>query len=259
MTNLSGVDHTGSRTTRALGVVALAGVAVLVLYAFVVTPEDTQLGDAVRLLYIHLPSVAVAYSSLLLCAVASVAYLWKRSLWWDLVASSAAEIGVVFVAVTLITGAIWGRPTWGTYWEWGDVRLVTTLVLFLLFCGYLALRQVTADPDVTAKRSAVVAIVAFIDIPIVNRSVEWWDDRTLHQGATVAKLDPDIDGVMLFAAVLGIAVFMVIFAWMLIHRFRIAWLEREHEVHGLDVALAERRAEAPGSSYPAVPSVGGQP
>ncbi len=242
---------TGSRTTRALGAASVVGLGVLLWYAFVVTPADDQLADSVRLLYVHLPSVAVAYLSFSLCAVASIGWLWKRSVWWDLVAGASAEIGVVFTALTLVTGSIWGRPTWGTYWEWGDVRLVSTLVLFLTFLGYLALRQVPADPGVRATRSAVVALIGVIEVPIVNRSVEWWENRTLHQKATVARIDPEIDGVMLFAAVLGVVVFLVMFAWMLIHRFRIAWLEREVELHGLDTALAERRAEASSSSIAA--------
>lgn len=242
---------TGSRTTRILGITGLVGVAVLLWYAFVVTPPDTELRDSVRLMYVHLPSVAVAYSALTLCAIASVGWLWKRSVWWDLVAGASAEIGVLFTALTLITGAIWGRPTWGTYWEWGDVRLVSTLVLFLTFLGYLALRSVPADPAVRATRSAVVALIGVAEIPVVNRSVEWWQNRTLHQEATVARLDPEIDGSMLFAAILGVVVFLVIYAWMLIHRFRIAWLERQVEIHGLDAALAERRAEATPSSVAA--------
>lgn len=235
---------TGSRTTRILGLVAVVGMALLLFYAFVVTPPDDQLGDSVRLMYVHVPTAVITYVAFAVTAVGSVAYLWKRSTFWDLTAGASAEIGVVFAGLTLVTGSIWGRPTWGTYWEWGDVRLVTTLVLFLLFVGYLALRQVPADPHVRSKRAAIVALVAVIDIPIVNRSVEWWENRTLHQKATVARLDPKIDDTMLFAVVLGVAVFAVIYVWMVIHRFRIAWLEREIEEHGLDAALEERRAEA---------------
>ena len=144
----------------------------------------------------------VAYLAFGVTALGSVMYLWKRtrSLTWDRVAGASAEIGVVFTAVGLVTGMIWGHPTWGVYWTW-DARLTTTSLLFVLYLGYLALRRMPAEPHVRAKRAAILGIIAFIDVPIVHHSVEWW--RTLHQDATVLRrdLDVQIDGIMLFTLV----------------------------------------------------------
>lgn len=239
-------DDTASRATRALGVLALVGVAALVLFGMVLSPRDSEQGDLVRIMYVHVPSAWLAYLSFVVTAVGSVLYLRRRSVWADLVAGSSAEIGVLFCGLALVTGSIWGRPTWGTYWEWGDARIVSTMVLFLMYLGYLALRRSGGDEVQRSKRAAVVGLVGALNIPVVHMSVEWWSDRTLHQKATVASpdLDPKIGDLQLFTLMLGLVVFMVVYGWMLLHRFRIAWLERELEGSGLDVALAERRAEA---------------
>lgn len=235
-------DGTGSRATRVLGVAILVGLAVLLVFAFVLSPADDTMEDSVRLLYIHVPMAMLTYVAFALTAVGSVAVLWKRSRWWDTVAHSAAEVGVVFCGLTLATGSIWGRPTWNTWWEWGDVRLVTTLVLFLLFVGYLAYRRVPADPDLRARRSAVLGIVGAVNIPIVNRSVEWWENNTLHQQSSLT--DGKLENLTLFTWFLGTVVFGLVFVWLMVHRFRLAWLEDEIDRHGLVSAIDERRAEA---------------
>lgn len=244
--------HTGSRTTRLLGIAALVGVATLLVFAFFLSSEDARIdettgrvigqGDAVRLMYVHVPMALLSYLAFAITAVGSVQYLRKRSRWWDTMAHASAEIGVVFCGLTLVTGAIWGRPTWNTWWEWGDVRLVTTLVLFLMYLGYLAFRSVPGDPHVRAKRAAVVALVAVVDIPLVNRSVEWWENRTLHQKSTLTEMS--IENLKLFTLMLGFVVFAIVFLWLLVHRFRVGWLAEEVEQSGLEDALAERRAEA---------------
>ena len=244
--------HTGSRTTRVLGVGALAGLVGLCLFAFVFSPPDarpgpepgTEIGqfDAVRLMYVHVPAAIWTYVALGTCALASAAYLWRRSAWWDRLAHSCAEIGVVLCAITLLTGMIWGRPVWGTWWEWGDVRLVTTLVLFLAYAGYLAVRSVPAAPEIRARRAAILGVGGAVLIPIVNRSVEWWENRTLHQQSTLEELR--IEDLTLFTLVLGIFVLGVVVLWLVMHRFRLAWLEAEAEGAGLRAALDERRAEA---------------
>jgi heme exporter protein C len=239
------VSTTGSRATRVLGAVSLAGLAALVLFGLVLSPADEDQGDLVRIMYVHVPSAWLAYVAFIMTAIGGAMYLWKRSVWWDLVAAASAEIGVLFCALALFTGSIWGRHTWGTYWEWTDVRIVTTLVLLLMYVGYLALRRIPADPHVRGQRAAVVGIIAALNIPIVRFSVDWWSNRTIHQKATV-KLggNTQLDGLMLFTLMLGVVVFTVLYVWMLVHRFRIEWLAEQVERHGLDAALAERRAEA---------------
>jgi heme exporter protein C len=237
------VTSTSSRTTRALGSALLVAVVFHLLLSFVWSPADSDQGDLVRILYVHVPVAWVMYLAFGVTAIGGVAYLWKRSLWWDLVAGASAEVGVVFCALALVTGSIWGRHTWGTYWEWTDVRIVTTMVLLLLFVGYLAVRRLPAEPHQRARRSAVVGVIAACNIPIVHFSVDWWANRTLHQKATVKLGDTQLDGLMLFALFFGLVLFTGVYVWMMIHRFRIAWLEEQLDRHGLDAAIAERRAE----------------
>jgi heme exporter protein C len=236
---------TASRATRVLGAVTVVGLAFLVPLVFWWSPADSDQGDLVRIMYVHVPVAWLAYAAFFITAIGSAAYLWKRSVWWDLVAGASAEIGVLFCALALFTGSIWGRPTWGTYWEWTDVRIVTTLVLLLMYVGYLALRRIDGDPHQRSQRAAIVGLVGVLNIPIVRFSVDWWANRTLHQKATV-KLggDTELNGLMLFTLMFSLAVSTVLFVWLLIHRFRVAWLEEQVEHRGLESALAERRAEA---------------
>jgi heme exporter protein C len=235
--------HTGSRTTKALGLSALAGVVLLLILGLIATGPDVEQGEAVRLIYVHVPVAIVMNIAFGLTALGSAMWLWKRSAWWDLVAASAAEVGVVFTALVLATGMVWGRPTWGVYWTW-DARLTSSALLFLLYVGYLAVRRLPAEPEVRNKRSAYVALLAFVDVPIVYYSVDWW--RSLHQPATLG-LKPHIQGLQLFTLVFGMLVAVLVFAWLLIHRFRVGWLEEQVESHGLELAIAERRADATGA------------
>ncbi len=233
---------TASRFTRVLGLVALVMMALQLALALWWSPPELVQGEAVRLFYLHVPlAITGGYLGVGLLAVGSIGYLWKRSPAWDLLAASAAELALLFVALTLVTGSLWGRPTWGTYWEW-DPRLTLTAVLFLLLVGYRALRGATADPGVRARRSAVIGLLAAADVPLIRMSVDWW--RGLHQTATLNPLDPKLDGLMLFTFFFSMVTFAVIFLWLLVHRFRLAWLDDQAEDAALQVAIAERRAEA---------------
>jgi heme exporter protein C len=184
----------------------------------------------------------VAYLSFAITLVGSIIYLRKQSVFWDLVAASAAEIGVLFTACLLISGSLWGRPTWGTYWEW-DPRLTSTAVMFIMYLGYLAIRRLDLPQEVRSRRSAVIGVIAIVNVVIVHYSVQWW--RGLHQGQTLG-VDTKLDGLMLFSLFLATVAFLLIGAWLLIHRFRVAWLERQVEDIRLARALTERRAEASG-------------
>jgi heme exporter protein C len=232
--------HTGSRTTRLLGLATLGGIAIVLVLGLAVTGPDAVQGDAARLIYLHVPVAVSMNVGFGLCTLGSAMWLWKKSRWWDTVAVSAAEVGLVFTGLTLVTGMVWGRPTWGVYWTW-DARLTSFSLLFLLYLGYLVVRHLPADVEVRNRRSAFVALLAFVDVPIVYLSVSWW--RGLHQAATLS-LSSTISGLMLFTLVLGIVVSLMGFLWLLIHRFRVAWLEDEVEMAGLDLAINERRAEA---------------
>ena len=233
--------HTGSRTTRLLGGAVVVGLVALVLLGFFGAPEDDEQRDAVRMIFVHVPSAIFTYVAFLTTALGSLMWLLRRSVWWDTVAGAAAEIGVLFCGLTLFTGSIWGRPTWNTYWDWGDVRLVTTLILFLMMIGYLSVRSIGGDERTVATRSAVVGVLAAALIPVVNRSVEWWENNTLHQKSSLT--DGKLEDLTLFTLVVGFVVWGLFFVWAMIHRFRIAWLERELAGADLDEAIEARRAE----------------
>jgi len=235
------IHHTGSRTTRLLGAAVVVGLVVLVVLGWFVAPEDDEQQDAVRMIFVHVPSALFTYVAFTVTAIGSVMWLLRRSIWWDTVAAAAAEIGVLFCALTLFTGSVWGRPTWNTYWDWGDVRLVTTLVLLLMMVGYLSVRSLGGAESATATRAAIVGVLAAAIIPIVNRSVEWWENNTLHQKSSLT--DGNLEDMTLFTIVLGLVVWGLFFVWSVIHRFRIAWLERELRLTDLDQALRDRRAE----------------
>lgn len=230
----------------ALGVPAAGSLVVLAILGLWVAPPDVVQGDAQRLMYLHVPAAFVAFLAFAVTALGSALYLWRRTRHprWDRLAASSAELGVVFTGLTLALGMLWGRPVWGVYWTW-DARLVTTAVLFFLYLGYLALRAVIADPDARARRSAVAALVAFADVPIVHFSVEWW--RSLHQESTLLpgdSLDPQIGGDMLVALLWGIGAFLLAYAYLLVRRYRLAVLEEGIEERLLGAAIVERRAEA---------------
>jgi heme exporter protein C len=242
-----------ARTTwivRGIGTAAASSVAATVWLGLWVTPPDETQHDLVRLVYLHPPIAWVAlYLAFGVAAVASVLWLWPRtrSGFWDRVAVSSVEVGTVFTALTLVTGSLWGRPTWGVFWVW-DARLTSTALLLVMLLGYLALRRVPSDPDARARRCAVVALVAAVDVPIVHFSVNWW--RTLHQSATVlnADLAPTIHGSMAWTLLLGFVSMTLLFAWLLAVRYRIETLSEHRRLLELDAALQERRAEAPGLS-----------
>jgi heme exporter protein C len=230
---------------RLVGLGALVGLVATVVLGLWVTPPDKTQGNLVRLVYLHPPVAWVAlYLAFGLAALSSLLYLWPRtrSMFWDRLAASSVEVGVVFNVLTLITGSIWGRPTWGVWWTW-DARLTSTAVLLVLFLGYLALRRVPAEPEVRARRCAVAALIAFVDVPLVHFSVIWW--QTLHQGATVlnADLTPTIHGSMAWTLLLGFVALTLLFIWMVAVRYDIEVLRDKIGDEELEVSLAERQAE----------------
>lgn len=235
---------TSSRGSRLLGGLTLVGLALLLGYTFLWSPADRVQKDAVRLMYVHVPTAIVAFAGCFITTVASAMWLRRRTEGWWVLGAASAEVALVFTGLALVTGSIWGRITWGTYWDW-DPRITSTTMLFILLIGYLALRRIDSEAGDTAQRggrSAIVGLLLFPNVIIVHFSVDWW--RSLHQTATITRLDPTIEGTMLFTLMLGIVVFSMLFAWLLLHRFRVGWLEERAGATGLDDALLERRAEA---------------
>lgn len=235
---------TGTRFTRMLGFAALIGIVWLVVFGLFLSPNDLDKGASVRILYIHVPAAWLAYLAFIVTGIASAAYLFKRtrSLTWDRIAGASGEIGVLFMGIALVSGSLWGRITWNAYWTW-DSRLTTTAFLFVTYIGYLAVRDLGGSHHQRARRSAIVAVVAVVEVPLVHVSVEWW--RPLHQQESVAN--GKLSGLMLFSLFVGIIAFTLLYVWLLLHRQRVLQLNDMVDDHGLDQALAERRAEGANS------------
>jgi heme exporter protein C len=216
-----------------------AAAAVLLASALVlglVVPPDAVQGDLQRIMYVHVPSAWLAYLSFFLTLVGSVAYLRTRRIRWDHFAGASAEVGVVFTALALVTGSIWGKPVWGVWWTW-DARLVLTAVMFFVYLGYLALRRAIEDPPRRAGRAAAYGIVAVLQIPLVHFSVVWW--RGLHQPPTVLRPgDPQIDGPLLAALLAAVFAFTVAYAALVARRREVARLEDELLAAGTNGAVA---------------------
>jgi len=230
---------------KALGPVALVTSVLTVWLGLFVTPKDVVQGDLARLVYVHPAEAWVAlYLSFGTATVASALYLWPRtrSMVVDRIAEAAVEVSVVFIALTLLTGSLWGRPAWGVWWVW-DARLTSTAVLGVLAVGYLALRRANDDPQVRARRSAVLAILSAVNVPIVHFSVLWW--KTLHQGATVFTDNRHlkIHGLMAWTLLLSFVALSLDYAWLVRARYRISDARAARQAVTLDDALRARQAE----------------
>lgn len=183
-------------------------------------------GTVQRIFYIHAPSAWVAYLGFTVVLLASVAYLKSGSDRWDSLAHSSAEVGVVFTGITLLTGMLWGKPVWGTFWQW-EPRLTLTLVLFLIYVGYLTFRSTASDENRGARIGAVIGISGFAAIPLIHFSVKWW--RGQHPGPVVvnpesgANLPPE----MLLTLLLMLALFTLLYGCLLALRHRIGRLEQQ--------------------------------
>ena len=212
--------------TRWLELAAVVVVVAAVIRGVTVAADVTQ-GDVQRIMYVHVPAAWLAFLAFGVTVIGSVAWLRSGQTRWDRLAASSAEIGVVFTGLAIVAGMIWARPVWGQFWTW-EPRLVTTALLFFVYLGYLALRRAVIDPVQRARRSAIMGIVAFVQIPIVYQSVNWW--RSLHQTSSRNSIDAPLR-MTLWLAVLA---FTFAYAVMLKRRLELARLEEELELRRLE-------------------------
>jgi heme exporter protein C len=190
-------------------------------------PTDYQQGESFRIIYVHVPAAWMSMFVYMVMAVsAGIGLIWRIKL-ADVIAASSAPIGASFTFLALATGSLWGKPMWGTWWVW-DARLTSELILLFLYMGYMGLRAAIDDPRNSARASAVLALVGVINIPIIHFSVEWWN--TLHQGATVTKLDkPSMDTDMLIPLLVMAVAFKLFYATVVLMRARVEVLYRERK------------------------------
>jgi heme exporter protein C len=230
-----------------LGLSSLAALAVTVWWGLWLSPPDVLQGQLVRILYVHPAVATMCYAGFGLCALASVAWLWPhtRSPQWDRLAVAGAEVGAVFCFATLVTGSIWGRASWGVWWTW-DARLTLTAVLFALSLGYLALRRAVDNPNSRSRVSSLVALLMALTVVVDHYATSWWD--TLHQGTTLFQPGPTVHGWQLATMLVSFLAFGLVFAWLVVHRYRLEMLEERYEREGFYAALAARRSEAPASN-----------
>ncbi len=191
-----------------------------------VAPPDYQQGDAFRIVYVHVPAAYLSMMAYMVMAVsAGIGLIWRMKLAHS-VSAAAAPLGAWFTFLALATGSIWGRPMWGTWWEWGDPRLTSELVLLFLYLGYMALRNAIDDTTKADRASAVLALVGAVNVPIIHFSVEWWS--SLHQGPTLVKKGgPAMDTAMLYPLLAMIFGFTLLFGALLLRRVRTEVLYRE--------------------------------
>ncbi len=228
---------TARRGERILGVLTMAALAASAVMSLVVAPPDAEQGDVQRLMYVHVPSAWLAYLAFTVVFVSSIAYLRTKKIRWDRLAAASAEIGVLFTAMAIALGSLWGKPVWGTWWTW-DPRLTTTAILLLIYVGYLAVRKLPDSPARRARWAAVVGIVGFADVPIVHLSVTWW--RSLHQGPTIRLLGaPTIAPVMLAALLTAVFAFTLAYAYLVTLRLRVGRLEERVVAEALSPRLGQ--------------------
>jgi heme exporter protein C len=202
----------------ALGIAVLVGMAVALYLIFLWVPSDSLQGPVQRIFYFHLASVWNAYLAFFLVFVTSILYLRKASRGKDRFARAWAEIGVVFTTITLVSGSLWAKPIWGTYWSW-DARLTSTLILWLIYVVYLLIRSFVTDEERAGRYAAIVGIIGFLDVPIVHMSVRWW--RTLHPQPVVANLTgPDLPASMWYTVLFSILVFTLLAVYLVRQRLQ---------------------------------------
>lgn len=224
------------RTNRSsmFGWLAFAFLVASQAVAIAISPPDRDMGDLQKIMYVHVPAAWMTMLAPITVLVFAVKYLWSRREEDDLVAAAAAEVAATFAGLTLLLGMIWARPTWGVWWTW-DARLTSTLVLFLILAGYLALRAVVDDREQRAQWSAAVGILGAINVPIVYMSVRWW--RTIHQ---IQSSPSTVDPAYVLGLRLNAFAFLFVMIYFIRRRYEIALLARAAERASESAALGKR-------------------
>lgn len=198
-----------------------------IVWGLAYAPADYQQGNSFRIMYVHVPTAIWSmgvYASMAVAAVVALVWQIKQA---HLFMIATAPIGAVFTFLALVTGAVWGKPMWGTWWVW-DARLTSELILLFLYLGVLALYTAFQDRAMGAKAAGILCIVGVINLPIIHFSVQWWN--TLHQGASITKFEkPSIATPMLIPLILCIFGFLALYIWLSLVRYRVALLKEDHK------------------------------
>jgi len=205
------------------GIVFFSAIAAI----FIFVPTEKMEGPIQRIMYLHIPSAWLAFFAFFIVFISSILFLWKKEREWDIYAHASAEIGVVFCSLVLITGPIWAKPIWGTWWVW-DARLTSTLILWLIYVAYLMLRSQTEAGSMRARYAAVLGIVGFLNIPFIHFSVLWW--RTFHPQPKVISAEgfgKGMDTSMLTTLGISLCAFTLLYFLLMGQRIRLEKLKDE--------------------------------
>lgn len=194
-------------------------------YLAFTSPTDALQGEYTRMIHVHVPTLWLAFLAFGVTALGSVMYLIRKRDFWDRLAASSAEIGVLFSIVGVFTGMVWGQAVWGQAWDWGDARLTTTAVMIFVYIAYLALRQAIADPVKRARRSAILGTVAVIQVPLVYFSVNLV--RTLHQTQSIRPDGSSLDSAILLAMLANVGAFTILYVALMMGRMYVSRVEME--------------------------------
>lgn len=219
---------------RVVAVLAAAGILCSLYMVFLFAPTERTMGDVQRIFYFHVASAWVGMAAFAVVFVGGVAYLRSQRRGWDRLALSSAEIGIVFITMALITGSLWAKPTWNTWWTW-DPRLTTSAILWTIYVVYLILRGAIEEPAQRARLAAVFGIVGFVDVPIVFMAVRWW--RTIHPVVFHSE-GFDLSGRMLATFVVSLVSFTLLYIALLVQRYRLEYLREQ--LQGLKRHLEEQ-------------------
>ena len=237
-------------TDRRLIELTAAGTLAIALGAALLVPPERTQGHVARMLFVHVPSIWLAYVAFIVTLIAGAAYLKSKDFKWDRLAGASAEVGVYFTGAAILLGMVWAKPTWSVWWTW-DSRLVLTAVMFFVYLGYLALRRTIEDPATRARNSAVFGILAIVQIPIVHFSVIWW--RSLHQDPSLLRPGPlQMDAPFQAAMWMAVVAFTVLYVALVWRRIDLTRVEER-----IEELLVDSERELAGAAITA-PRLGGE-